>query len=340
MAATSQEIADLAGVSRGTVDRVLHNRGRVNPEVAARILKIAEDLEYQSIKRKKRKIRLGMILQLAETPMIQIAASGAREIAQKLQKYGVQVELREIHGRNTTQVLRHIDDLLEWNIHGLAIASDNTPELTRRMNMLHKRRVPVVTFNTDYPDSHRLCFIGTDNYRAGQTAAGLVRQILPSGGSVLPIDAHINNDSPQCRMRGFLDELKLKYSGGIKLLPVRPCFDENDYSHDLTLHALREYPSLECIYVASNGQKGVCCAIEEAGLKGRIRVIAHDLTETNRQLLRGEDLSFVLDQMAYEQGSRPLQILYDYLRYDILPGGSLLHMDTLIYTKYNIGNII
>ena len=44
MAVTSQQIADLAGVSRGTVDRALHNRGRVNPEVAARVLKIAEDL--------------------------------------------------------------------------------------------------------------------------------------------------------------------------------------------------------------------------------------------------------------------------------------------------------
>ena len=33
MAVTAQQIADLAGVSRGTVDRALHNRGRVNPEV-------------------------------------------------------------------------------------------------------------------------------------------------------------------------------------------------------------------------------------------------------------------------------------------------------------------
>ena len=31
MAVTAQQIAELAGVSRGTVDRALHNRGRVNP---------------------------------------------------------------------------------------------------------------------------------------------------------------------------------------------------------------------------------------------------------------------------------------------------------------------
>ena len=43
MAVTAQQIAELAGVSRGTVDRALHNRGRVNPEVAAKIHKIAAE---------------------------------------------------------------------------------------------------------------------------------------------------------------------------------------------------------------------------------------------------------------------------------------------------------
>ena len=47
MAVTAQQIAELAGVSRGTVDRALHNRGRVNPEVAAKIHKIAAELGYK-----------------------------------------------------------------------------------------------------------------------------------------------------------------------------------------------------------------------------------------------------------------------------------------------------
>ena len=46
MAVTLQQIAEIAGVSRGTVDRALHNRGRVNPEVSARIRKIADEMGY------------------------------------------------------------------------------------------------------------------------------------------------------------------------------------------------------------------------------------------------------------------------------------------------------
>lgn len=44
---TIKEIADLAGVSRGTVDRVLNNRGAVNPKTAEKITEIAQALNYR-----------------------------------------------------------------------------------------------------------------------------------------------------------------------------------------------------------------------------------------------------------------------------------------------------
>ena len=45
--ATIKEIADLAGVSRGTVDRVLNKRGSVNPQTAQKIMEIVHALDYK-----------------------------------------------------------------------------------------------------------------------------------------------------------------------------------------------------------------------------------------------------------------------------------------------------
>ena len=45
---TSIKIAEIAGVSRGTVDRALNNRGGVNEDVANRIRSIAKDLGYKT----------------------------------------------------------------------------------------------------------------------------------------------------------------------------------------------------------------------------------------------------------------------------------------------------
>ena len=340
MAVTSQQIAELAGVSRGTVDRALHHRGRVKPEVAARILKIAEELGYQanSIGQAlvRQGFRLGAILQSAETPTMQDVAAGARQAAAELRASGLEVEIREVQGRDTLQVLRQIHELLAWGANGLAVATDNTADLVQRINELSKQNIPVVTFNTDAPDSERLCFVGMDNYRAGQTAAGLIQQMLPCGGLVLPIAGHVNNGAHINRLRGFLDTLE--NTDGIRLLPFQPCFDRDDYAYEVTQHTLQENPSLACVYITSNGQRGVCRAIEDAHKKGRVRVVAYDLNEPNRQLLKSGDLSFVLDQMAHQQGRQPLYILYNYLLSKKIPESELLYTDILIRTKYNIGN--
>ena len=46
---TIKDIARIADVSRGTVDRVINNRGKVAPEVRDRIIKIAKELGYEKV---------------------------------------------------------------------------------------------------------------------------------------------------------------------------------------------------------------------------------------------------------------------------------------------------
>ena len=66
--ATIKEIADLAGVSRGTVDRVLNNRGSVNPQTAQKIMEIVHALDYKPnraglvLAAQKKNLKLGVIL--------------------------------------------------------------------------------------------------------------------------------------------------------------------------------------------------------------------------------------------------------------------------------------
>lgn len=89
MAVTMQQIADLAGVSRGTVDRALNNRGRIRPEVAEKIKMIAKELGYQpniaakALSSGNQILRIGVILQYADTPTIQTVLEGAKDAKQR-----------------------------------------------------------------------------------------------------------------------------------------------------------------------------------------------------------------------------------------------------------------
>ena len=94
-------------------------------------------------------------------------------------------------------------------------------------------------------------------------------------------------------------------------------------------------PDLAGIYVASNGQQGVCQAVDEMGLKRKVKVIAFDLNALNLRLLQSDSLSFVLDQEAFEQGYRPPYLLYEYLMHQKQPEHALIYTDIAIRTKYN-----
>ena len=320
MAVTAQQIAELAGVSRGTVDRALHNRGRVNPEVAAKIHKIAAELGYkpnligQALVKSRREFKLGAILQSTETPTMQIVRAGVQRAAEELAASGVELIMRENRGLDTEMVLEHIEELVSQGVQGLAIAPNNSPEIRQCIDELYEQGIPVITLNSDAPGSRRLAFIGMDNYRAGQTAAGLLRLMLPEGGKVLPLAGHLNNTAHNNRLNGFMDTINSETGNEIELLAFQPCFDRDDYAHEITQHALRANPDLTGIYVASNGQVGACAAVEEEGRKGKVKVVAFDLNPMNMELLQSDSLSFVLDQKAFEQGYRPPFLLFDYLQ--------------------------
>lgn len=84
MGVTLQQIAEAAGVSRGTVDRALNDRGRIKPEVAEKIKKIAEEMGYQpnragrALAMAKQSVRIGVILQSADTPFMKKVLNGMR----------------------------------------------------------------------------------------------------------------------------------------------------------------------------------------------------------------------------------------------------------------------
>ena len=67
MRITTKDIAKLAGVSRGTVDRVLNNRGQVSQEVKEKVLKIARERGYKknvlaSNLARNKKIKISVVL--------------------------------------------------------------------------------------------------------------------------------------------------------------------------------------------------------------------------------------------------------------------------------------
>ena len=110
MAGTMKQIAELAGVARGTVDRVLNNRGRVRDEVAERVRQAAQELGYRTKTEKKSlkgatgtdadpaRKRIGIVTQLSGASFMLSIRRGLRDAALEARAHGIEVVLRECPG--------------------------------------------------------------------------------------------------------------------------------------------------------------------------------------------------------------------------------------------------
>lgn len=345
MAVTIQQIAELAGVSRGTVDRALNNRGRINPEIAAKIEKIADELGYVPKHRRNEEKqapwsgpvkKIGVVTQLSQSSFMIQVNRGIKDASKKLADRGIEVLVRENASVDEAQQMQSIAELEECGIDALALMPVDCDTVRRKINELTEEKgIPVVTFNTDIVGTKRSCFVGLNNRRSGQAAAGLMGVMMRGKGKVLVITGYFSNSAGSRRVDGFVEELKNSFPD-MELVGVQSSFDQTDEVERIIMNSMSVFPDLEGIFVASGGQAGVKRAFDKLDLGKRPYVIIYDLTPKNEKALMEGTVDFLIDQEGYEQGYRALSILSDMLKKGRGPEREYMYTEIRIKTKYNL----
>lgn len=336
MAGTIQEIAELAGVSRGTVDRALNKRGRVKPEVAKKIEQIAKEIGYVP-KRQRKEIHIGVVTQLSGSSFMIQVNRGIQEAAAVLENRGIHLLLRECSSVNEEEQKKAIESLQREGIDGLAIMPVDSDKIRVKLNELtEQKKIPVVTFNSDIVGTKRTCFIGLNNQKSGQAAAGLMGLMMQGHGKVLVITGYFSNSVSSRRVDGFVEEMKRQYPA-MELVGVQSSFDHTEEVEKIIVQTMSVYPDLKGIFVASGGQAGVRQAFEKLDLKKRPYVIIYDLTPKNEAALVEGTVDFLIDQEGYEQGYQAPVILADMLEKGEMPEREYLYTEIKIKTRYNVG---
>ena len=325
MAVTVQQIAEATGVSRGTVDRALNNRGRVDPEVAEKIRRTALEMGYVKKPRKtgsrRKTCRIGIVTQLAGASFMLEINRGIHEAAEELQDRGVEVILKEGMAVDEKEQLDAINDLIKEGIDGLALMPVDCEGVREKINdLIEHENIPVVTFNSDIVGTKRSCFVGMDNHKSGRTAAGLMKMMTGGSGKILVITGYFTNHVASSRVAGFVEEIKVSCPEVEKIV----------------VNAMRTVPDLDGILLVSGGQAGIRKAFDDLELTDRPHVVIYDQTPKNERALREDTVDFLIDQHGYVQGYRPPHILADLLQKNQQPEDERILTDIIIKTKYNL----
>ncbi|MBQ8197923.1 MAG: LacI family DNA-binding transcriptional regulator [Lachnospiraceae bacterium] len=321
--ATIKEIADLAGVSRGTVDRVLNKRGSVNPQTAEKILEIAQALDYKPnraglvLAAQKKNLKLGVILFGEGNPFFDDVIAGIRRKEEELACYNCSVIIKRV-AVDTDEQIRAIDELLKEGANGIAISPTNDKRLATKIDEIYEAGIPVVTLNTDIKNSKRLAFVGSNYYQSGATAAGLMR--LMAKNEAVHIGIIAGSSEILChteRIAGF--QHAIEKCEHIKIVETIMNFDDDFVSYDMTSQLLKKHPEINALFFAAGGVYGGCRSVLAQNRAKDMTIITFDQVDTTKEMIMKDVISATICQEPFVQGSRPLDILFTYLATGELP---------------------
>ena len=337
---TIKEIATMAGVSRGTVDRVLNNRGSVNEEKAARIREIAASLGYKpnkagiALAAQKKKLKIGVILFGTENPFFQKVLEGVSAKAEELSAYDVTVLIRMVPFDAEAQV-RAIDELVAQSIHGLVLTPYNDLLVADKINELSALGLPVVTTNTDIEGTGRIAYVGSDYYASGREAGGLMRLIT---GGQAKIGIITGSSQVLChtqRIAGFSDVVS-SCAPGMQILDTFKNHDDEFESYEVTRFFLRKHPDANALFFAAAGLTGGCRAVINMNRTKSLHIVCFDAEDLILPMLRDGLIDATISQQPLLQGSLPLDILFDTLTTGMPPEQEINLVSTAIRIRESI----
>lgn len=337
---TIKEIADLCGVSRGTVDRVLNNRGNVKSEKKALILKVAKEMNYtpnpagKALAARKLKPTVAIVMPSIGISFFDIVLEAMKKAAASYAMYGMQVEWHLSKGYNVEEQYAHLMKLC-GKVNGVIVMPINDERICRAIKSLTDDGIFVVTINTDIENSTRNCYVGTDYVNGGITAAALLQLLHKDELHVGITLGSLQILGHKQRLAGFCSTMKANPHA--EIVGIVEDQDDEIISYEKNLSLLRAHPEINALFAAtSGGIYGACRAIMASSLQHKMTVVVFDTLPTTVELMEQGMIQATIYQHPRRQGQIAMQIIFDYLVNGKPPEKELYLLTNEIRIKENI----
>jgi LacI family transcriptional regulator len=332
---TIKEIASLSGFSRGTVDRVLNNRGGVCDETKKKIEEIIKESKYKPNKagvalvRSKNPIKIGVIVNSVGNVFFDDVIKGLNIATKEFSELGTKVISICSRGYDVDEQLNNIDKMIEEDVKGIIITPIDDPKIVEKMDDCTKKGITIITLNSDVECS-RKCYIGCNYFNSGQTAGLLMKLIAPEGTFIGLILGSYKIKGHRERVAGFKNimlEDKYQYAFIIE------SEDDDEIAYNRTKEALKAH-KVDFVYIVAAGSAGAVKAILEADKN--IKIISHDVTPQIKEFIRNDAIIATIDQKPFEQGYNSIKIMYQILLENKDVVNKYHYTEISIKMKYNI----
>ena len=343
-----KDIAARAGCSIGTVDRVIHNRGKVSEPVKKRVLEIINELNYKPnvnarVLASKNPLNLGILLPSYEKGEYwELPNLGIREAIDRYTEQGYNLNPRLYSHTNPEDFYTVGMELLSEEIEGIIMSPATYKETVRLVRSYFQRKIPFILIDSDIQGLPSLSFIGKDSIQSGSTVANLTHQITRhiQGQKeiwIINISKNLNQIySLLARESGFMNYFSDKNLQETYTFNTHEFEDyESQDEIDQQVENLLTDGVPHAIYVTGSRVYKIANSLKKLKPMQKPLLIGHDLISSNIASVRDESIDFLIEEEARRQGYLAVEsMIRSIVHKEKIEKKQLMNL--LIYTKENL----
>lgn len=338
-----KDIAERAGVSVGTVDRVLHERPNVSKVAREKVEKALEEMDYQpnmyaSALAYNKSYNFYMVLPSHENEAYwDEVEDGATDATNKRRDFGISLHKRYYERFDSDSFTKCAKECLKEKPDGVVVVP-STLEVTRMFtDKLHEKGIPFILLDSYMPDLKPLAFYGQDSFQSGYFAARMLMLIASKEKEIMLMkllkNGRVGSKQQMNRETGFRHYM-IDHFPDIKITEVDLPWDKPE-TYEATLERFfKQHPQVHhCI--TFNSKAHIVGEFLQRTNRRDVQIMGYDMVPKNAECVRNGSISFLLAQHAFLQGFACIWTLFDciVMKKEITP---VNYMPIELLTKENI----
>lgn len=330
-----KDVARLAEVSIGTVDRVLNNRSGVAEATKEKVLRIIQETGYKkNLAASRLKLAKNNVIKIAllvpkaknDSSYWNLPLQGVERAISELSEMGVSTEYFYFDLLNHTTFSDQIDIILGQEYSALITVPFFEFESNRLLGKTKESKIPVVFLDTERDLLFQSNFICQNSFNAGKVAARLIHGLIGNDGTYVIVNIlndrgkQINNFQRESGFRAYLEELDPDKN--IKLYTINhPLENEFDLLPEMK-DILDEDKTIG--FFVTNARSFLLPSILNSNHIKKSHIVGFDLNLKNIAFLKSGEIDFLINQKPQYQGYAAVKGIYKFLTEN---DSSLLNID-------------
>ncbi len=314
-----KDIAERAGVSVGTVDRVLHERPNVSKPAREKVEKALKEMNYQpnmyaSALAYNKSYTFYLLIPKHESEAYwEEIEEGARKCEETRRDFHIDLEILFYERSNEESFREQGKAIVEAKPEGVIVVPSSLMATRELTEQLHELNIPFIMLDSYMPDLKPLSFFGQDSFCSGFFAAKMLMMIACKEKEIMLMRQTKNGmvaskqqDNREVGFRHYMHD----HFPGVKIIDLDLPLDgtRTEYSKMLERYFNLHPDTHHCITLTSKAH-----IVGDFLLKTNrrdVQIMGYDMVEKNARCLREGSISFLIAQHAYMQGYNCVETLF------------------------------